>query len=262
MKKRNKIITTSISALIVAVLAIMAFVRGPLQVWLYAAAFTIFTVVVAISVIRAHKQRQQYVRHKPCREQQVAFEIPELGGTTDAVLMQHVNHRISTHLQATYPDITWEWKSEAPEKAVMNGGEVRIRLFGAGDFNEAFVSFGERANMNFSLMQVVPLSVLQGKETRGQDRVPASQPVDVGVWYDISGKEVLQTLVADLDSRGHSKLVIKENGDICIDQEDREVVQDTLRNMPDPVNWPLLAKVLGKEGLYASVEDTGIIVAW
>lgn len=145
---------------------------------------------------------------------------------------------------------------------MLQGGEGRIKLFGVEDFNEAMVTFGDNARINFHMMRVVPLSVVQGKETEGKDRVPASLPVDVGVWYDASGKAILADLVADLASRGFSKLIIRENGDVCVTQDNEEVVQDTLFNMPAEVHWPLLAKVLAKNGLAATVEDTGIVVGW
>lgn len=268
MKKRNKILTVNVQGLIVAILAIMAFVRGNVRDWLLLAAFVIFAAVSIYAFAAARMERQKYVR-RPAKKmprqpqaQAPAFEIPSLDGPSDSVLLQHVNHRISSYLKSTYPDTKWEWISADPVNAVLQGGEGRIKLFGVEDFNEAMVTFGDNARINFHMMRVVPLSVVQGKETEGKDRVPASLPVDVGVWYDASGKAILADLVADLASRGFSKLIIRENGDVCVTQDNEEVVQDTLFNMPAEVHWPLLAKVLAKNGLAATVEDTGIVVGW
>ena len=266
MKQRNKILTKSVSGLIVAILAIMAFVRGPMQGWLFAAAFIIWAAVSLGAVVSWSRKRRQYVRRsvKVARKEngESTFQIPELDGPTDAVLLQHVNHRISSYLKSTYPDMSWEWITQEPVKEVLDGGQGRIKLFGVKDFNEAMVTFDSHARISFHLMRVVPLSVLQGKETAGEDRVPASLPVDVNMWYDVSGKHILEELVADLHSRGHQKLVIRENGDVTVTQDTEEVVQDTLFNMPEAVHWPLLAKVMVKNGLAATVEDTGIVVAW
>lgn len=266
-KRRNKVLTKSLSGLIVSVLAIMAFIRGPWANWLMIAVFAIWAAVSLGVIIVAHSKQKQYTRRAKPKAQQnppaeIPFEFPDLDSPSDFVLLQHVNHRISSYLKATYPDVTWEWLTPEPVDAVIRGGKGHIKVFGAGEFNEAMVTFDERARINFHMMRVVPLAVVQGKESAGQDRVPASLPVDVKVWYDVSGKSILADLVADLESRGHSNLIIKENGDICISQDSEEVVQDTLFNMPDQVHWPLLVKVMGKDGLAAKVEETGIVVGW
>ena len=267
IKKRNAVLTKSLSGLIVAFLAIMAFVRGAWQTWLLLAAFLIWASVSIGAFIVARRQRQKYVRKQKHRTktesvQETGFVFPDLDSPSDTVLLQHVNHRISAYLKSTYPEVTWDWISESPVDAVRRCGQGHIRVYGAGEFNEAMVAFDDRARITFHMMRVVSLAELQGKETAGQQRVPASLPVDVDAWYNVSGKSVLNDLVADLESRGHSKLTIKENGDVCVQQDKEEVVQDTLFNMPEQVHWPLLVKVMGKNGLSASVEDSGIVVGW
>ena len=266
-KKRNKIITKSISGLVVAVLAIMAFIRGPWMTGLLVAVFVIWAVITISASVVAYRQRQKYARRKPLTIQQrpveeSTFQFPDLDAPCDLVLLQHVNHRISAYLQTTYPGVTWEWVTESPVDVVRRSGQGHIKVFGAGEFNEAMVSFDDRAGITFHMMRVVSLAEVQGKETAGQERVPASLPVDVDAWYSVSGKSVLNDLVADLDSRGHSKLLIKDNGDVCVTQDREEVVQDTLYNMPDQVHWPLLVKVMMDNGLAATVDSAGIVVGW
>lgn len=266
MKQRNKILTKSTSGLIVVVLAIMAFVRGPWQVWCLAAAFAVWAIVAIGAIVAWHRKRSQYVRRpvKVRRDEngKSTFKIPDLDDGGSLMLLRHVNHRISAYLKGVCPDSTWEWVTPDPVKEVLQAGEGRIKLFGVQDFNEAMVTFDKHAGIDFHLMRVVPLAVLQGKESEDYDRVPASLPVDVDAWYDVSGKSILEDLVTDLHSRGYNKLVIKGNGDVCVTQGNTEIVQDTLSNMPEAVHWPLLAKVMNKNGLAAAVESTGIVLAW
>ncbi len=267
IKKRNKILTKSVSGLIVAILAITAFVRGNAQVWCYAIAFTVFAAVCIYALAAAHRQRKQYARRKKQTAQRVqneesTFDFPLLDAPSDSVLLQHVNHRISAYLKTTYPDVTWEWVTENPAEVIKANDKGHIKVFGAGEFNECLVTFGERARIIFHMMRVVSLADVQGGGAGAQERVSSSLPVDVGAWYGTSGKAVLADLIADLESRGHSKLIIKENGDICVTQDKREVVQDTLFNMPEAVHWPHLAKVMVNNGLDATVEDAGIVVGW
>ena len=53
-----------------------------------------------------------------------------------------------------------------------------------------------------------------------------------------------QALISDLNSRGHSKLTLREDGDICIEQGEDAVSQEHLNNFPQKVYWPRLAEVL------------------
>ena len=61
----------------------------------------------------------------------------------------------------------------------------------------------------------------------------------------------METLIADLNSRGHSKLTLKENGDICIQQGEELVPQEHLSNFPAKVYWPRLVEVFESNGLAA-----------
>ena len=69
-------------------------------------------------------------------------------------------------------------------------------------------------------------------------------------------------LIADLNSRGHSKLTLRENGDICIQQDDELVPQEHLANFPAKVYWPRLVEVFESKGLSAETTAQGIQVSW
>lgn len=91
---------------------------------------------------------------------------------------------------------------------------------------------------------------------------PQQQPSDPQIWYELQGRKVLEDLIADLHSRGHSSLSIKDNGDICIKQADAEVTAQTLKNFPERNYWQAHTKVFEKEGLAAAVTETGLAVTW
>ena len=74
--------------------------------------------------------------------------------------------------------------------------------------------------------------------------------------------KVDEALISDLNSRGHSKLTLRENGDICIEQGEDAVSQEHLNNFPQKVYWPRLAEVLESNGLAAEVTAQGIQVSW
>jgi len=273
--KRKNLFGGGISFLIVVVLVVMAFIRGPEQIWFLAGVFVIWGIYMIAAALLSNKNRikaksnQRRLKKQYTRENRRAaelrtngFHVPEVDNApVGTVLLRHVNHRISAYLKSAYPDITWEWVSEDPEQLAAKGGTGRIRLFGIPDFNFAEVVFDQRAGINCDMMRVIPLTELD-KAAGEPVKARTNQPVDLEVWYSIQGKEVLETCVADLNSRGHASLLIKESGEICVRQADNEIVQSKLKNLPGKGLWNSLVKVLEKDGLSASVEDSGIKVSW
>lgn len=263
---KKTFLATSVSVLIVVVLAIVSFIRGPLEAWLLAAAFILWGAsVLAATIIAGNtggRLRRKAIKGKTGAAQQVEFYVPEVGGIAESRLLKHVNHRISGYLKSAWPEVTWEWCCKNPERLVAEGGNGRIRLFGIPDFNYATVSIGTDARIDFDMMRVVPLAQVNGQAPAQQTPAPAAQPVDVAVWFDLQGKELLESLIADLNSRGHSSLSIMENGDVCVRQADNDVPQGRLKNLPGKAYWPRIAKLLEKDELAATVTENYIEVVW
>ena len=123
-KKKN--LWSGVSILIVAVLVITAFIRGNAQAWLLAAAFVIWAVwatyyfLVPYIKEELHKREAKRIRKK-CEKQDAAFDrfiIPEVSDPVEQVLLRHANYRISAYLQSVYPNATWEWREEFPERII------------------------------------------------------------------------------------------------------------------------------------------------
>lgn len=276
--KQKSIWGAGVSFLLIAVLAVMAFIRGPLQIWFLAGVFAVWGVWMLTAVLlsnrtaiqakanarRRRKQRTADSKRVPVQPQM--FELSNVVETSvGLVLLRHVSYRITSYLKSAYQDVTWEWCDKAPEKIIASGGTARIKLFGVADFNYADVMFDQNANIDCDMMRIVPLAKLNQSAQDTEPVKPAAlpqQPLDPAVWYDLQGRQVLETLVADLNSRGNNSLTIKENGDICIQQADTEVAKDKFKSFPAKVYWPGIAKVLENAGLAATVEDSGIVVSW
>jgi hypothetical protein len=124
------------------------------------------------------------------------------------------------------------------------------------------VLFDQQANINCSMMRIVPLAELHPDSVETAQIPQPHQPVDPQVWYEVQGRKILEELVTDLNSRGHSSLTIKDNGDICILQGDALKPQTAFENLPDKVYWPRLTKVFEREGLAAKVTDDSIVLSW
>ena len=109
------------------------------------------------------------------------------------VLLRHVNHRISEHLQSSYPKAHWEWTMADPARFVVYGGTGRIRVFGVPDYDYADVTLDQQGNLRCALIKIAPL-----------EETPASgqHPLDPRAWYELQGRSVLENLIAGLRSRG------------------------------------------------------------
>ena len=123
---------SGVSVLIVAVLAVMAFIRGNAQIWLLGVAFAVWAAVkFLLPYLKAKKYRYEARKLRKKSEQQSPkkeLSIPDISDPVGLVLLRHVNFRISAYLQSAYPEATWQWLEELPEKIVAKGGTGRIQL--------------------------------------------------------------------------------------------------------------------------------------
>ena len=135
------------------------------------------------------------------RPAQKKEKIPDAADPVSAVLLRHVNFRISSYFKSAYPDATWEWREEFPERIVSKGGTGRIQVFGIPDFNYADVTFSQQADINCSLLKIVPLSQMQGQPEPPKAQPQNKVPVDPQIWYEKQGRTVLENLIADLSGK-------------------------------------------------------------
>ena len=271
MNNDRGLLSGSITILIGAVIAIMALVRGPWQVWLLLGVFTLWGLWVVLILLLPYMQQAKRRRQRQQRTRQLhaegiqtrSFEIPDLGSTSsDDLLVRHTNHRILAYLRSAYPKATFEWCEKQPEQLIRNGGTGRIRVFGIDEFDHADVTLDQNANIKCDMVKIVPLSKVGGETNEDDATPPNRQPVDPRIWYETQGRSVLEALISDLNSRGHSKLTLREDGDICIEQGEDAVSQEHLNNFPQKVYWSRLAEVLESNGLAAEVTAQGIQVSW
>lgn len=269
--KSNNALWGSISILVGVVIAILALVRGSLQTWLLIGVFAVWGTWLIVFLLHPYmrqanrrKKRQQQMRvRQPEEPVPVTYQLTDTHQEPmEQILLRHVNHRISTYLRGAYPDVTWEWTEKQPEKLVIHGGVGRIRVFGVSDFDHADVTIDQQANINCDMVKIVPLSTIGTIPGSDNAAAPNKQPVDPQIWYEVQGRTVLETLMADLNSRGHSSLTLHEDGDICIIQGKDEVPQEHLSNFPEKVYWPRLIQVFERNGLAAEIKGQGIQVSW
>lgn len=202
--KQKLSLGSSTSILIGAVIAILALLRGPVQTVLLLTVFALWGLWVVLTLLRpAWRANRSYrSREERAAKEQDAFSGKNLSG----MLLCHVNYRVSDYLKRAYPDARWEWMMPNPILFIVQGGTGRIRIYGVPDYEYADVTLDKNGALDCSLVKIVPM----------QDNAPSGQPsADPQVWYELEGRGVLDALIADLRSRGHSSLTLNEDGSNC-----------------------------------------------
>ena len=269
MKKKEKpSLWPDVSILVVFFLVITAFFRGAWQFWLLLAAFAVWCTYAVfrhlLPFLREQRDRQEAKELRKHYERQVSqrmFSEVDVSDPVSLVLLRHASHRISAKLKAVYPDATWEWCTDHPEKLVAKGGVGRIRLHSAGDYHYAEVTLDQDARISFQLLQMIPFGEAASASSE-QAPVKEAREVDPQVWYEKKGKAVLTNLIADLNSRGHNCLTILEDGSISVSQAEGEGKRTAFESVPERTYWPRLVKIFEREGIAADAADHGIVLSW
>ena len=269
MKQKNPM-WTSTSILVAAVLAIIAFVRGNWQIPLLIGAFAIWGLrvflILGLPALRIwrnrwRRKRQELEQEKSRKAAEAEWNAAERDPEAAQALLRHVNHRISDQLKALYPEARWEWKTKTPTLLAIQGGIGRIRVYGVPDYEYADVELEQSGTLSCSLVKGL---AMPSTDQDPPSQAPNQEDADPQVWYERQGRKTLETLIADLDSRGHHCLFLKEDGSICVRpmEGDEETVQDTLKGFPEKRLWDRLVKVLEDAGLAAVAREDCITVAW
>ena len=250
--KKNTPLWGSISILIGVVIVILALTRGTLCTVLLTAVFVAWGLWIILTQVLPNRRAARAIQ----QIQPNAYPDQALMQT----LLRHVNYRISGCLKSAYPDAQGEWVMRDPAGFVAQGGTGRIRVSGIPEYDYADVTLDRNGKLSCSLVKVAPIGGSSGEKPGA----PAQDTLDPRIWYETQGREVLERLVADLESRGHHSLTLKEDGTICTQSTDggTETSQGAFTSFPERVYWPGLVKVLEQNGLAATTQDNGIIVAW
>lgn len=86
--------------------------------------------------------------------------------------------------------------------------------------------------------------------------------VDVRVWYELVGQKVLQSQITNLNANDHTKLTIKENGDIVITRQKKEVLKGTFDSFPAKSYWEELILLLAEDELKGKIMGNTLQVSW
>ena len=176
-------------------------------------------------------------------------------------MLIHIALRISDKLKSAYPDVTWQWSQPPILHDILIGKTVRIYVENMASYNHADVFFDRYGRIHVEPMTIGSFTQEEGIAST-DDKPSEPTPVDVRVWYELVGQQILEKHITELNTSGHGKLTIKENGDIVVNRQKKEVLIATLDSFPAKQYWNDLVKILEENELCAKATDKNLIVSW
>ena len=181
---------------------------------------------------------------------------------TETMLL-HIALRITEKLKSAYPQSVWQWKDTPSLQDILAGGTVRILVENMDAYTPADISFDR-----FGRIHVEPMTIGAFAEPSADDpddaeeTPPEPSVVDVRVWYELVGQKVLESQITDLNANGHTKLTIKENGDIVVNRQKKEMLKGTLDSFPAKSYWEELVLLLAEDELKGKITGNTLQVSW
>lgn len=190
---------------------------------------------------------------------------------TETMLL-HISLRITEKLKSAYPQSVWQWKDTPSLQGILAGGTVRILVENMDGYTHADISFDRFGRIHVEPMTIGSFAEPSGNGTSAgpgtgdadaaEEMPPEPSVVDVRVWYELVGQKVLETQITDLNANGHTKLTIKENGDIVVNRQKKEVLKGTLDSFPAKSCWEELVLLLAEDELKGKIAGNTLQVSW
>lgn len=282
---RKNVFTSSIKILIVSLLLLAVFFQKERSQKLMALAVILWIAVTAgiflfrksgklakkcstffASLKRAH-QTAKAAAEKPAEAEAETEPASPAKPAPDSreteTMLLHIALRITEKLKSAYPQSVWQWKDTPSLKDILAGGTVRILVENMDAYTHADISFDR-----FGRIHVEPMTIGTFAEPSADDlddteeTPPEPSVVDVRVWYELVGQKVLESQITELNANGHTKLTIKENGDIVITNQKKEMLKGTLDSFPAKSYWEELVLLLAEDELNGKITGNTLQVSW
>lgn len=178
-------------------------------------------------------------------------------------VLLHISLRITEKLKSAYPQSVWQWKDTPSLQGILNGETTRILVENMDAYTHADISFDRFGRIHVEPMTIGSFAEPSADSQDDAEETPPEPPVvDVRVWYELVGQKVLESQITDLNANGHTKLTIKENGDIVITRQKKEVLKGTLDSFPAKSYWEELVLLLAEDELKGKITGNTLQVSW
>ena len=253
-----------------------AVIKKPAMQWIALLAVLLWIgLIVFEGVFRINQQR----KHKSMsRRKPVPPQAPVSDGQStprvdqdiqtahnELFLIRQVNYRITEQLKTSYPLVSWLWLVRPDASQLCQGGRFRIRTYNTDPFNYGEVELSDQGRLTITMLQAVPMKDAVAMELAAKDDLTQEdllERVDVRTWYRDQGEQVICQMIDDLNTQGHKKLLIKEDGNVVIDVAGKEQSVDLLKNFPPRIVWEDFCQILREDEITASIQNEGLALSW
>ena len=187
-------------------------------------------------------------------------------------VLLHISLRITEKLKSAYPQSVWQWKDTPSLQGILNGETTRILVENMDAYTHADISFDRFGRIHVEPMTIGTFAEPSGNGTSAgpktgdadaaEETPPEPSVVDVRVWYELVGQKVLESQITELNANGHTKLTIKENGDIVVNRQKKEMLKGTLDSFPAKSYWEELVLLLAEDELKGKIAGNTLQVSW
>lgn len=262
--------STLLRWLVVPTLFLCAIFKTPVFQWIAVAALVTWLYAMSSEAIMAAiRKRKRKVMENNLAQLSDAItqeaKPAETISTNELFLIRQVNFRITEQLKGTYPMVSWLWVKRPSAEELCSGGAWRIRIANADPFNYGDVELNKSGKLTITMLQATPL-----KETVPEQRVESNdleedellERVDVKSWYLTEGEKILSQMIDDLNTQGHRKLMIHEDGEVVIRASGADQIVDTIKNFPPRLAWDEFCNVLREDEITATIQPDGLMLSW
>lgn len=179
----------------------------------------------------------------------------------EAVMLRHINFRITEKLQGAFPSAVWRWETARPLEQVVKGGSARIKVSGVPEWNFADVLFDRSGRIRLEMLSLRPIEEMGQQEAKN---APAADDdaVNLRDWYDLSASAVIRATIDEVYTRGYRELHIAEDGTLYVLEQQEQVKQGRLSHLPSKKLWSDLIPFFEEDDITVAVEEESILLTW
>lgn len=184
---------------------------------------------------------------------------------SDLFLIRQVNYRITEQLKASYPMVSWLWLKRPEAAELCQGGRFRIRTTNTDPFNFGEVVLSSEGRLTITMLQAIPLKDAAEMELASKDDLAQEdllERMDVKAWYQTQGESILCQMIDDLNTQGHKRLLVKDNGEVVIEIAGQEESVELLKDFPPRMVWDDFCHLLNEDEITASIQTDGLLLTW
>ena len=264
--------------LVVPATCLCAIFRTPVFQWIAVGALGLWLAITLVRAIRDRFKRRGPKKAKltkpatptdPAKPEDSDTILPiremaeEPSPENDLFLIRQVNCRITEQLKTTYPAVSWIWIKRPTAAELCKGGAWRIRVANAEPFNFGEVAISKAAKLKITMLQASPLGETPAQDA--SDDLEANEEldrVDVKAWYTSVGEDALAEVIDNLNSQGHRKVLVHDNGDVIITTAGTESCVDKIAGFPPRIVWDEFCQLLKEDDYDVSVQPDGLALSW